>query len=113
MFSISRVSRYRLYKTIVRQRRLIMSAVHKLEEPVVQAICWADPYALLTVVNNAYLQRSGALVRLVSEVFFDQQMRTLFHSSDAMTFMLLVMVFQFKLDLIKHESSSRNNDMSL
>lgn len=89
---------------------MLVSIVKNFEEPIVQAMCWTDPYAVLTVANNSYYQRRSIILRIVGDLFFDQQARSFFHSSDILSFVLLVVLFHVKLDLIKQESS-RNNDM--
>lgn len=101
MFSLPRVSRYHFCKILVRQRKPFLELIKNLEEPVVQAICWTDPYAVVTVANNPYFQWRSTVTRLVSELFFDQHAREIFHSSDVMSFVLLVILFQIKIDMIK------------
>ena len=104
MFSLPRLSRYRFCKIVLRQRKSFLETIKNLEEPVVQAMCWTDPYAVVTVANNPYFQWRSTVSRLVSEVFFDQHAREIFHSSDVMSFVLLVILFQIKSDMIKQRN---------
>ena len=109
MFSCPRLTRYKVYRVVLKHKHVITTTVRNFEEPVVQAICWTDPYALVTVVNSPRMQTRYTVIRLVGELFFDQQARTLFHSSDVTTFILLVCMFHVKDDLVKQ--ASRKNDL--
>lgn len=109
MFSRPRMTRYKVIRTVLKHRHIITTTVRDFEEPVVQAICLTDPYALVTAVNSPRMQTRFTVIRLVGELFFDQQARTLFHSSDVTTFILLVCILHVKHDLVKQ--ASRNNDL--
>lgn len=71
---------------------------------MVQAMCWTDPYAVVTVANNPLFQWRSTVTRLVSEIFFDQHAREIFHSSDVFSFVLLVILFQIKIGMIKERN---------
>lgn len=110
MFSLPRFSRFGFQRLCIIHKRRLMTYATKLEEPIVHAVCWTDPYALLTVANNATFMWRSSASRLVGELFFDQQARNLFHSTDVITFVLLILFFHIKLDVIKQEST-RHNDL--
>lgn len=102
MFSIRGVSRYKILKNYVRERRRLYSPslLHNIEDTLVQTLCWTDPYAMLTITNYPSL----SIYRLICELFFDQQAHSFVHSSDFLSMMVLVILLRLKSDML-HEGN--------
>lgn len=98
------INRFRILKGVVHQRRRVyMTATQYykgVEEAVVHALCWTDPYALVSVNNYP----SATVYRLMSELFFDHQARLCSHASfDTVSFLLVVIIMKVKLNMLKQK----------
>jgi hypothetical protein len=96
MFCLRGVSKYRVLRSYVREKRRLYSApIQGIEDAIVQALCWTDPYAMLTITNYPSL----SVYRLVCELFFDQQAHSYVHSSDVVSLVALVVLIRMKSNL--------------
>lgn len=103
MFFSKPCSRYTILKKVVRERRKLYQAQYSnVQEAIIQALCWTDPYAMLTITNYPSIGIS-CVYRLVCELFFDQQAHSYVHSSDIVSFVVLVLLMQTKLHMLKHK----------
>ena len=103
MFLSRCCNRYTVLKQIVKERRrLYQTQFSNAQEAVIQALCWTDPYAMLTITNYPYV-RVGSIYRFIGELFFDQQAHSYVHSSDIFSFIVLVVLMQMKLQMLKQK----------
>jgi hypothetical protein len=74
---------------------------NNMEEVIMHALCWIDPYAILSVSNTSFYSTTAC--RLIYEAFFDQQMQAYFHSFDILSFVLILVFMQVKLHFSKQK----------
>jgi hypothetical protein len=99
MFTIRGISKFKVMKTYVRERRKMFDPqLLSYEETLVQAICWSDPYAMMTITNSPSSLCRSVVSRLLGDLFFDQQAHIFAHSSDFISLILLIVILQLKKD---------------
>jgi hypothetical protein len=98
MFAMRGLSKFKVMKTIVRERRKMFDPnISSMEETVVQTLCLSDPYAMMTA-TNMQSSSSSYLCRLVVDLFFDQQAHLFAHSSDILSLFVLMVIVHVKRD---------------
>lgn len=98
MFLLRGKNKYKLLKNYARERRrLYLAPIHLrgVDDAIVQALCWTDPYAMLTITNYPSL----SIYRLICELFLDQQAHSYVHSSDILSLVVLVVIIRMKSNL--------------
>jgi hypothetical protein len=90
----------RMLRVIAKQKRR-MPYVVPYQDPIVHIIGMNDPYALLTLANSPTYYGNEVVMRIVSDLFFDQQCREFLHSSDGMSMLLVLYLFHLKSSLEK------------
>lgn len=96
MFAIRGISKFKIMKTIVRERRKMFDpSLSSIEETVVQTVCLSDPYAMMTATNMSSYS-SSYLCRLVVDLFFDQQAHLFAHSSDILSLIIIMVIVHVK-----------------
>lgn len=98
MFAIRGVSKFKVMKTIVRERRKLFDpSLFNIEETVVQTVCLSDPYAMMTATSLPS-SSSSYFCRFVVDLFFDQQAHLFSHSSDFISLIVLMVIVHLKRD---------------